>query len=243
MQNSWSTTGRPATTTISMRTNTILVPAMSFTLVVFGHATTKITAVPFSIVKPGKYVLATNLTLSGNNVNAITVNQSNVVIELNGFTLSTTGSSNTGVSVATTVNNVTVQDGTVSGFDFGITLQGSQQSVQNVRLFTGTYGVLASSCTFSSIQNCLILGVNSSSGIGVDLGTCSNVVVQNNQIANVGNGCFSSGSTGGNSFIANYISNCINGLNLESGDKYEGNVATGCTTDFAGGLPVGQENG
>jgi nitrous oxidase accessory protein NosD len=163
--------------------------------------------------------------------------------ELNDFTLSTAGSSNTGVSVATTVNNVTVQDNTISGFDFGITLQGAQQSVQNVRLFTGTYGVLASSCTFSSIQNCLILGGNSNSGIGVDLDTCSNVVVQNNQIAKVGNGCFSSGSTGGNSFIANYVSNCTNGLYLESGDKYQGNVATGCATDFTGGPLVGQENG
>lgn len=221
----------------------ILLAAMSFTLVVGGHATTQITTVPFSIVKPGRYVLATNLILSGNSLTAIAVNQSNVVLDFNSFTLSTAGTGNTGISVAATVNNVTIQNGSISGFDYGTILQGAQHSLQNVRLFVNVDGVLASSCTSSSIQNCVILGLNSNSGIGVDLDTCSNVVVQNNQIARAENGCFSSSSTGGNSFISNYIANCTNGLNLEAGDKYEGNVTTGCTTDFTGGILVGQQNG
>ena len=221
----------------------ILVASMSCTLALCGHATTKIATVPFNITKPGKYLLETNLTLSGTNTAAITVNQSNVLIELNGFTLSTSTSGNTGISVSSSVTNVTIQDGTIAGFEFAIALQGSQQLVQNVRLFNATDGVFAINCTSSAIQDCFILGLGGASDIGVDLANCSNVDVANNYIAQVGDGCFSSGSTGGNSFIANHIANCTIGLDFQSGDKYQGNVATSCSTDFSEGIPVGQENG
>jgi nitrous oxidase accessory protein NosD len=224
-------------------TTILVVASLSSALTLSGYAVNTITAIPFTITKPGKYILEADLTLSGTSTTAVTVSVSDVVIDLNGFTLSTSASPNTGISVSTNVTNVTIQNGTITGFDFAIAMQGPQQLLQNLRLLDNIEGVYGINCTFSTIQNCVIQGLNAASNIGIDLASCSDVAVKNNQILRVGDGCFSSGSSGSNSFIANYIADCTIGLDLESGDKYQSNVATRCTTNFMGGIAVGQENG
>jgi len=133
------------------------------------------------------------------------------------------------------------------GFETGVSLKAcSQQMVQNLRLLDNTVGVEAVESTFSTIQDCFIVGKNPAfSGAGVELTSCLDVLVKNNQIMDADQGCSSTdtASTNGNSFVANYIANCTTGLELGSGDKYQGNVATGCATDFSRGIMVGLENG
>jgi hypothetical protein len=67
-------------------TRILALASVSFILAMSGYATT-IESVPFTITKTGTYTLDGNLTLSGTNATAITVNASNVVIDLTGFTL------------------------------------------------------------------------------------------------------------------------------------------------------------
>jgi hypothetical protein len=181
-----------------------------------------------------------DLTLSGTGQSAISVNVSNVVIDLKGFTLATSDTtfSNSGITVQVNVTNVTIQNGSIYNFETAVNLLGPEGTVQNVRCESAGNGIAAqNTCTSSLIQNCFIAGTGA--GVGVGLDGCADVVVKNNQIVseNVGGS-----SSGNNSFIANYIGSCTTGLSLAGTDKYQGNVTTLCTTPFSGGTAVGDEN-
>ena len=229
-----------------MKTQIVRILALASISSLFGisvnaRAVTVITSVPFTITKSGTYTFDKNLTLSGNSLYAITINASNVLIDLSGFTLKNGTGTNGGILTTTATTNVTIQDGTISGFTTGVGLQGSQQLVQNLRLFNNGNGVEGSSSNFSTIQDCFIVGQGSTIGNGVVLPSCFGTVVKDNQIASANVGC-ATVSSGGNSFIANQIANCSTGLLLGTGDKYQGNVTIGCTTPFSGGTAVGDEN-
>lgn len=214
---------------------------MSSLFIVNAHSETAITSLPFTIKKSGAYAIQQNMTYSGTSgTSAITVEVSNVVIDLAGFTL--TGASTTvGIAVKATVTNVTIQDGTITGFATDISLENTQQFlVQNLRLLKQQFGISASSCSFSTIQNCFIVG-QGGSATGINLQSCSGVVVKNNQIASCSYGCLAQDTTG-NLFIANQLTNCATGLGLSSGDKYEANLTLGATIAFNGGIPVGNDN-
>ena len=217
----------------------LLLAAMSSLFAMSGYATV-IESLPFTISKSGTYTLDRNLKYSGSSF-AITVSASTVVIDLSGYTLSGT---NGWAIYGDASSNVTVQNGTITGFFAGVELlNGSQELLQNLRLLNiAAGGVELMSCSSSTIQNCLIVGVGKTGGgDGVYLGGCQGIVVKNNQIANEGVGC-DSGTSSGNIFIADQLTNCLNGLYLGTPDKYQGNVAAACTTPFSGGIAVGYEN-
>jgi hypothetical protein len=77
-----------------------------------------------TITKAGTYVLDGNLTLSGTGLYAVTVDASNVVIDLNGFTLKNGTGTNNGILTTSAAMNVTIQDGTITGFSNAVGLQG-----------------------------------------------------------------------------------------------------------------------
>lgn len=216
---------------------------MLFALAITGYSTV-ITAVPFTITKSGTYTLKADLTLAGVAETAITVNASNVLIDLKNNTLSSTSSagSTIGILLSGTANNLTIQGGTISGFVTGIEITGTQQLVQNLRLVNNSVGVAIFTGGQSVIQNCLIVGRGTTAGEGILLTQCSGIVVKNNQIAAQAAGCLNAFMGGGNNFIANSISTCDHGLELASNDKYQGNLTNGCTTPFSGGIAAGFEN-
>src|SRR5271165_2449034 len=80
---------------------------------------TAITSVPYVITAPGNYYLASNLTFSAPSGAAITIEASEVYLDLNGKTLrSGFGSSfNIGVFVVNQVD-VTIQEGDIDGFGY-----------------------------------------------------------------------------------------------------------------------------
>jgi hypothetical protein len=130
------------------------------------------------------------LTYAGaSGTGAITVKASNVVLDLNGFSLTGTGNPTFNGQIAINVasqTNVTVQNGTVTGFTNRVAFNGgAQELVQNLRLFSTTISVTMQGSSFSTIQNCFIVGTGDA-GEGVELVDCSGVVVKNNQIANAG---------------------------------------------------------
>jgi len=83
------------------------------------EARTPISSAPFTITKPGSYYLTTNLTLSGvgGSTNGITISASQVTVDLNGFTISSTAASATGIGIliGADLQNITIMNGSISG--------------------------------------------------------------------------------------------------------------------------------
>jgi nitrous oxidase accessory protein NosD len=209
---------------------------------VISHAVTVINSLPYTINASGAYVLQSNLTANGTD--GIDVKASNVSIDLAGFTL-TQAQPGTGaaVNVFSGMSNVSVQNGTTTGFYSGVSFfSGSGDTIANVQVLKfRLFGVFvqANDCL---IENCSVVGPGNG-GYGIYLYTCSAVGIRNNQISECSYGIFEGGVTTPNALIGNYEATCTYGLNLSSGTKYQGNVTTNCTTPVTGGIAVGQENG
>lgn len=206
-----------------------------------GYAATVIKTLPFTITQPGSYVLSKNLTAESGL--GIIVDASNVLIDLKGFSL-TCGSNdnpNTGIEVAASSSNVTIQNGTIVGFSPTVVLYGPEATVQNLKLENDQSGdgIDAIETTSCTIQDCLIVGDGYPLVAGIYLGGCSDVVVKNNHISAEYTGV---GSAGNNWFISNYVGNSYYGFYLSSDDKYQGNVTILCDIPLTGGIAVGTGN-
>lgn len=207
------------------------------------RAVTVITSLPYTITTSGEYELKNNLTANGTN--GIGVNASNVSINLAGYTITGVQTSGqTGISVFPNQNNVSIQNGTITGFLYGVVFEsGSGLELKNVQLFgisaTGVYLAGDNNCL---IENCFILGTGGAD-VGIYVLNSSNVLVKNNQLAEFSNGAgIAASGQSANTLIGNYEANCATGLLLDS-SKYQGNITTNCPTPVYGGTAVGQENG
>jgi hypothetical protein len=226
----------------------LLLASMSSLFAMSAYATV-IEAVPFTIIKAGTYTLDGNLTYSGTS-EAITVTASSVVIDLKGFTLTGTGPTNGQIAIYIQgPNNVTVQNGTITGFADGVDFQGgSQEVVQNLGVVNSGLSVIMQGSSYSMIQNCSIVGTgltgDFTTNSGIYLTSSLGIIVKNCQIANAAVGGFadSGPGTNGNMFIANQLTSCGEGLDLGEGDQYQGNIQRLCG-GFKGGIQVGLENG
>jgi hypothetical protein len=74
-----------------------------------------IAAVPFTITEPGSYYLTKNLVAAADQ-NGITVNASNVTIDLNGFCLTGPGSGKSDAITMKARSNVEVRNGTITAW-------------------------------------------------------------------------------------------------------------------------------
>lgn len=95
---------------------------------VFASGVIDIAYSPYTINNGGSYIVVKDLT-TAQNLNCITVNTSNVTIDLNGHTLygagSTVGSS--GYGIYAPFNNISVKNGTIVNFyTDGVYLEGIQ---------------------------------------------------------------------------------------------------------------------
>lgn len=75
-------------------------------------------SIPVTIGAPGSYVLAGNIAVSTSN--GITINASNVTLDLNGFTVSSTATTGNGVSTGGSLSRIVVRNGTITGFNNGV---------------------------------------------------------------------------------------------------------------------------
>jgi hypothetical protein len=212
------------------------------------YAETVITAVPYTIMRAGTYILGKSLHYTGaNGTSAITVNAPNVVLDLGGFTLSGNGvTSNLQYAIdCELVENFTVQNGTITRFFGGVNVRrGERALVQNLRLFDNSTGVVITFANSCTVLNCFIVGFfpTAANTVGVYLDNFDvGIVVKNNQIANEQTGGVSAHESG-SIFIANQLTNCGTGLKMDVPAKYQGNVTVQCTTPFLGGTAVGTEN-
>ena len=218
----------------------LFAPALSGGATVIG-------SVPYTITTAGQSVLQKNLTANGTD--GITVRAAMVAINLNGFTLTNTqaNSNNSGIRIER--SNVTVQNGTIVGFNWGVlTIDSSQDIIQNLQLINNTIGVtIFRGGRGHLVQDCYIVGKGKTStdaaeGINID-SDASGVQVKNNHISDLYYAGIHCDSQQGSAIMHNYIASTNYGLLLGNAVYYQGNVVTNCTTPFQGGHAVGGENG
>jgi len=109
---------------------------------------------PYKITVSGSYKLSSNLSVTTVTVDAIDINADNVVLDLNGFSItsvdttctpSTSGPNCQGVggngirSISGT--NVTVRNGSVTGFSFGALLAGIGNLVEEMHFSGNSIGI------------------------------------------------------------------------------------------------------
>ncbi len=166
---------------------------------------------------PGSYYLTGNITVSSGN--GITINASNVSLDLNGFTVSSTNASGSGngISVPGVRNNIWIHGGTIvgttsistptsfvytgGGFIDGISATGAS----NVRVEEMAVSNLAGTginCPGASVlvRHCTVF-VTKNAGISATLGTVSNCTAE---------------SCGGSGIICNTAENCVASTNDNS---------------------------
>jgi hypothetical protein len=185
----------------------------------------------YIISQPGSYYLTTNLVgVSGES--GIEITASNVTLDLNGFALMGVAGSKSGIYIPSVCNNVTVRNGSVSGWG-------------NYGVLAGSYGVAFQNLLFERLNvagntnggivsaNCAILNCQSSGnagyGILVQPGAVSGCLVQNNTTYGIyvnapgsqliGNNCISNNPSGAATGCGIFID--------DKNNRIEGNYLTG----------------
>ncbi len=173
---------------------------------------------PFKITEPGSYQLKGNLVVTAADT-AIAISVGNVTLDLNGFSI--TGPGPTvglyGVANSNAVTAVSVRNGTISGFSYGINLGGPTSPkggvtgaiVQNMTVYDNGVGI---STGPSSLVSGNVATGNTSEGI------------QTNRYSTItGNTVTSNGSIG---------------IGTECPSNLVGNIAVGNKDNFAAPLTV-----
>ena len=140
---------------------------------------TPISSLPLTITNAGSYYVTTNL-VGVNGQNGITISNGNVTLDLNGFALLGVPGSLKGVFVSGTYTNLTVRNGTVSGWGgAGVDAYfGASHNLVFERLTVsanGGYGIITAAA--SVVRDCLSQS-NQSYGIYSSGGLISGCVVR-----------------------------------------------------------------
>jgi hypothetical protein len=170
-----------------------------------GGVGTKITSLPYEIKSPGFYYLARNLNAATGN--GIMINSDNVILDLMGFCLSSSGGSWKGISNVVGYKNIEIRNGFLTGWGFGIDLAAANNVFSGLRIINvrvmggnteciriegGGIGNLVKGCTVSDA-----LGI----GISVNNG---NATISGNTVYNCSTGIrLTQGSIIGNNVYCN----------------------------------------
>jgi nitrous oxidase accessory protein NosD len=212
----------------------------------FSFGQTVINSVPYHISAPGIYVVGSNLSYSSSAGGAIVIANHNVILDLGGHYLFNPTASNSSIGVyVQNAENVTIQNGTIVGFNYGVyfnylggTKLNSGNIVRNLKLTDNLDGIFLVGATLSKVTDNQIINSNGVGGTGVYIAGGSNVAS-----GNIING-FSAGiATFGNSYLfENTISNCNTGLFMQGSDKYRFNTTFSCNIPFSGGTVLTSDN-
>jgi hypothetical protein len=199
---------------------------------------TAITTLPYTITTQGAYCLTGNLTTSMASGNAITINTNNVVLDLNAFKIGGLGAGTTTQAngiYAYQRQNITIKNGTVRGFLYGIKLDdiypyttSQGHVIEDIRADQNTFAGMWILGNSNMIHNNLIIATGGATGSSPDstaLGLFAggpNTQVLNNTVSEV-SGQGAGGATGielytaSNSVAAN---NRISNITSPSGISY-----------------------
>lgn len=144
---------------------------------------------PVTITEPGSYQLTSNITSSSTITNVIEINADNVTLDLNGFsiigprtctgdntTLSCTSFGMTAHAIsAVSRKNVKVMNGSVKGFDTGVSLTAAASRgnvVENIQSSENEFGITVIN---GMVSNCV---ANRNLNTGISNGLLSNLIVK-----------------------------------------------------------------
>ncbi len=211
---------------------------------------TPISALPFTITASGSYYLGTNLSAATGN--GITISNNNVTVDLNGFALAGGPSSANGIYMPASQINVTVRNGSISGWQNGVVVvPNTSRGIVLERLAVsscGQYGIFSSSPAL--VRNCLSIS-NQYAGIyvfgGGQITDCdasyngnngiiaADGIVRNCSAANNGHyGIYATPGTVSGCWIRNNINSGIYLISAGSeiiGNTCVGNNSSGSTAD------------
>ncbi len=105
---------------------------------------------PYLLINPGSYRLTGNLMVTTSGADAIDVFASNVTIDLNGFSITSTGGN--GIN-ASSVTGTTVENGTVGSNPSAGIVVGSYSIVRNVHADSNYVGIVVGGA-YAVIQGC-----------------------------------------------------------------------------------------
>lgn len=209
-----------------------------YTIVVGAGVGTKITTTPYTINNPGFYYLGRNLTYNGGTTGAgITINASNVTLDLMGFTLSAgTYMVGVGIRIMTTAGNVEVRNGTVRDFWDGITQASSDSNIciSNVRAINNYSSGFSLVANNPIVRDCT--AHQNDSGFRLQGGKISGCVATQNR----GFGFYLESEGGGGSMIDNVANKNDIGFYVLH-DPYilwDRNSASGNNSNFSVPMPV-----
>ena len=145
-------------------------------VVLINQASVNAAGFPYHITQSGSYKLSSNLS-APSGINALVINADNVVLDLNGFSITSTDTTCTaaqGSPVTSCVshgasgvfsfnNNITIINGSISGMSLGVGLEGSGNLVESVH-FSGNntgaevnIGVVRRSTFISNLKGLVVL--------------------------------------------------------------------------------------
>ena len=183
-----------------------------------------ITSVPVNITRPGSYYFIGSINFSGTTGNAITVTVSNVTIDLNGFTISSSpGVTGDAIRINNGLRNVAVKNGAIAG-DTTVTVSGLPPN----RAWGGTAGGFANGVNSPgaqtlnvrisdlSVSGCRADGIAAVDGAVIERVTASE---------NAGRGINVGTAT---------VTNCSASLNIAAGIVASAGAALNCTASDNG---------
>jgi parallel beta-helix repeat protein len=195
-----------------------------------GRMGTAITAVPYTITSPGLYYLTNNLTSSGINNYAITVDADDVTIDLMGFCLTGPGKesgwNNCGILVANLRSNVEIRNGSIKAFGYdGIYSPENCTGIRvvGVRFRDNGYRGIDLTGSDNLVMDCAVMNVG---GIGINVGSSS--LVKGSQVAGNFYGIFiGAGSTA----VGNTARGNSRGIVAGHGSSVTDNTASGNSSE------------
>lgn len=220
---------------------------------------------PYKITTRGSYRLTGNL-MTPASTDGIDVTAANVTIDLNGFSITGPGSTNSvpfGIN-ASGESDVTVENGTATGFGEGVQV-GPSGIVRNVHADANGMGIsggnntLITGCTANSstdtsgdailcVAGCAISGntANGNANVGISSGNGStisgNIVFHNTTNAGIfctGSGCLITGNTAFNNFVGIAANDATTGYGenvLDQTDNVLNGTSLGHNLCTAGGV-------
>jgi hypothetical protein len=247
-------------------TKTVITVAAVALMAHQASAQTVIDALPYVISTAGNYILAGNLTLPPGPAaqNAITVNTSNVTIDLDGFAISKTAGAGTPVAfgiLATNQADITVKNGAIVGFDQGIVFAyASGLNINHNHLVDGVrfineqlFAIVLHHSYNCLVQNCAIAdtgydakgNIVSAQGVGIDVSLTNQGAgnaLMNNRITHSTQ--LAAESFGGTYLNANFASQCPVGFQISRNDKFRNNTTIDCVKPFVqnGATDLGGNN-
>jgi hypothetical protein len=173
---------------------------------------------PYVISSSGSYRLTGNLTVSSTSADAIDVTAGDVTIDLNGFSITGPGGSSSGIGIsAAGVVDLTVENGTITGFGGNAAVQaGADSIVKSLHASSNGNGIVAGNGSAISDS---VAHDNTGTGINCNGSGCA---ISGNAVFNNNQGISATDATTG------YEGNVLkNATNVSGGTSMKNNVCSG----------------